>query len=430
MDFSKLITHYKDGSRRHRNPFTQTESWYSPDRKNRPILTNRDHDISPLKPKTREDYCPFCESRYWETTPEKSRLIFQNGSWQCLDGLQPDKIFTRAADFRRIGNLYEILSTSYWKKQYGYCLSDKNKIRKNKYLESDLGRKHVLELLQSKYNNEKLSRKIINDLNDPELSATDPFFGGSHELVIPRRHYRPDAKTTADICSTGCLSVDEHVRYFHFTCFTAQDIYDNNPHVKYVCIYTNWGGTGGASLPHLHRQILGLDYTGPIINRIYKLKQKNSNLFYDLVQFIKHQSLIICENEGALAYADIGLPFPSVNVISKSLASPLNAEPPQLKPMSDIIHALHRVMGESLPCNEEWFYTPEKRKLKIPWHIQIKWRINTHAGFEGATGYYVVPLAPADIREKMVSGLKTLDTVGYRQPFYIGDESPGKVDYF
>ncbi|MDZ7724559.1 MAG: DUF4921 family protein [candidate division KSB1 bacterium] len=429
MDYSKLVTHYKDGSIKHRNPFSGTESWYSPDRKNRPILTQQDTDAAELKTSTPEDYCPFCESRYSETTPEKSRLIFREDSWQCLDRLPPDDVFSGTADFRRIGNLYEIISTPYWKEQYGYTLSDKNRDRKNEYLESDLGMEHVCDVLQYKLQNEGVPQsKIDSFLNDPEMAAADAFFGGSHELIIPRRHYKPGAQTTADLCSTGCLSAKSHSIYYRFSCFAAQDIYDNNPHVKYVCIYTNWGGTGGASLPHLHRQLLGMDKHGHILERISKLKQKYDRIYYDLLLFAKHQHLIICENDGAIAYADMGLPFPTISVVSKTLSTPLKADSSQLRPMSEIVHALHSAMGESLPCNEEWFYTPENGKIKIPWTVQIKWRVNTHAGFEGATGLYVVPYAPADLRTKMVEVLSEMDIGIYQQALQVGDNAPGRVD--
>lgn len=428
MDF-KLLTEYKDGSIHMRNVLTGTESWYSPDRKNRPILTQKDSKAAEFNPTSPEDYCPFCESRYPETTPEKSRLIFRNDGWQCLDQLLPEDIFVSTADFRRISNLFEIIPTDYWKSRYAYTLSVKNQERKNEYIESDLGMEHVCDILQYKLETQKVPRKQIDSLlTDPELRAADPFFGGSHELIIPRRHYKPDAKNNGDLCSTGCLSAKAHAIYFRFTCFAAQDIIDNNPHILYVCIYTNWGGTGGASLPHLHRQLLGMDHYGHVLNRIHKLREKHHQMYYDLMLFVKHRHLIICENDGAVAYADMGLPFPAINVISKTLSSPLKADSSQLKPMSDLVHALHAAMGESLPCNEEWFFTPDKWNHKIPWNIQIKWRINTHAGFEGATGLYVVPCSPVQIRNQMIARLSDMDTRVYQQPFYIGDDSPGRLD--
>ena len=48
----------------------------------------------------------------------------------------------------------------------------------------------------------------------------------------------------------------------------------------------------------------------------------------------------------------------------------------------------------------------------MPWHINIKWRVSTLAGFEGGTKVYVNTVSPYGIRDRMVSSLYKLRDAG------------------
>jgi hypothetical protein len=44
----------------------------------------------------------------------------------------------------------------------------------------------------------------------------------------------------------------------------------------------------------------------------------------------------------------------------------------------------------------------------MPWHVLIKWRVNTSAGFEGGTSIYINPIAPLELRDRLVTNLYSL----------------------
>jgi hypothetical protein len=41
----------------------------------------------------------------------------------------------------------------------------------------------------------------------------------------------------------------------------------------------------------------------------------------------------------------------------------------------------------------------------MPWHVFIRWRINTPAGVEGGTNIFINPLKPIELRDRMVTNL-------------------------
>ncbi len=95
--------------------------------------------------------------------------------------------------------------------------------------------------------------------------------------------------------------------------------------------------------------------------------------------------------------------------------------------MSDMIHAMHAATGPAVPCNEEWHYRPIDVTLPMPWRVLLKWRISTLAGFEGATKIYLNTIAPAALRDRVVSALLGLRERGLIAPgLAIGSEAPGR----
>ena len=80
--------------------------------------------------------------------------------------------------------------------------------------------------------------------------------------------------------------------------------------------------------------------------------------------------------------------------------------------MSDLVQACHAASGAQISSNEEWYYTPVDAVYRMPWHVLIKWRINTSAGFEGGTSIYINPISPSEVRDRVVPNLYRLRDEG------------------
>ena len=84
----------------------------------------------------------------------------------------------------------------------------------------------------------------------------------------------------------------------------------------------------------------------------------------------------------------------------------------ELRGFSDLVHACHAALGGRRACNEEWFYTPVDAVYPMPWHIELKWRVNVQAGFEGGTGIHINPVLPTDFRDTIMERLSDLQNAG------------------
>jgi len=426
MDHLRLMTIMSDGTIKQINPFTGAEIWAVPGRGHRPMTNGATTNQKPIERHPIEDYCNFCEAHYLSTPPEKDRLVLEGNSYRSIPHVPAANLSKSHAVMRRIPNLFEIVTIDYWEKNYGYRLSDRNRIWKEQYLATPDGQAHVRRVLGIKLaamgrpNKEEPSR--IDDTTLARLA--DAFFGGAHELIVIDHHYRPDAQSTADLLSSGELTPDEHNRYFDFTISAIQDIYAQNRYVRYVATFQNWLRPAGASFDHLHKQLVGLDDWGNALKAQSKAVRDNPNVFNEAVaNFASYNNLVVAENEHALAFVEIGHLHPTVSVYSKSYKlRPWEHLPEEIRGVSNMVHACHAAMGSGISSNEEWYYLPVDSVDRVPWHVQIHLRINNPAGFEGGTRIYINPVTPYELRDKIVPRLYELRQRGLIGSMQIAEE--------
>ncbi len=422
----------KDGTIKQVNPFTGTEVWYIPGRGNKPDPNARPPEARRIERHEPEDFCNFCEKFYLNTTPEKLRLIRKpDGTFEYLEHLAPSELNKTRPLFRRISNLFEIVSTDYWKQNYDYRLPDHLVEWKNRYLSDSEGVQHVLQVLHLKLKLSRMTERQIEQMPiEEKFRMADAFFGGCHELVIGGRHFRDGAEYDTDLWSSGEMTPDEHYRFFRFTIRTAKDIYDMNRYVRYISIFQNWLAPAGASFNHIHKQLVALDEWGISVQREVNLVRMNPNIYNEYAaNFASYHNLVFAENEHALAFVSIGHRSPTLAIYSKSCnCRPEEHTHEEIRGFSDLVHACHAAMGNSIPCNEEWYYLPRDAVERIPWHILIKWRTNTPAGFEGGTKIYTNTLSPTEMRDIIVPQLYKYRAEGRINVQYIATECPARAN--
>lgn len=405
-----------DGTIKQINPFTDTEVWSVPGRAARPIAVSEEETSQPLTPEDFISYCSFCETRLLETPPEKSRLISNEMSeYQILTHVLPEHYDNTKWLFRRVPNLFEIVTVDYWKKNYSYTLSKENMAWKDAYLASPDGIEHVRNILSYKLRaTGKTEEQIANLTEDDLFALSDAFFGGSHELIIARPHFALDAERDDQLFSSGSMTPYEHFQYFKFTVSAMQSILESNHYIRYISVFQNWLAAAGASFDHLHKQLVGLDDWGASIRHQIEMLRQDPNVFNQYgANLAAMHNLIFAENESAIAFIGIGHRHPTIEVFSKSYFSrPFEHSDDEIQGVSDLVHACHAATGAEISCNEEWYYSPIDAVYKMPWHVLIKWRVNTAAGFEGGTSIFINPIAPLDMRDRLVPKLYELRDAG------------------
>ncbi len=425
-----------DGTIKQINPFNNTEVWCVPERgRNNAVIVLPPDAPEPLARRHPEDYCHFCETQYVNCPPEKTRSYKDDkGKWKTADRLPAGKLDDRYAEFRRVGNLFEIVTYDYWVKNYGYRMSETNVKWMDSYLTSNAGLNHVLNVLRIKL--EKLGVDFDSLSLEEKLERVEPFFGGCHELIIGKRHYHKNAKYRHDLASSGSLSDEEHYHYVKLVIEAMNDISEQNPYVRYISVFQNWLKPAGASFEHLHKQIVALDEWSVQMEREVIELRKNSNLYNEAaVNFSIYNDLMIAENDYAIAFAEIGHRFPTVAIYSKSQNSrPFEHTDKEVRGMSDLNHAIHRALGNLTSCNEEWYYAPFDSIYSMPWRILIKLRLHTPAGFEGNTKIYINPISPSLLRDELVASLAAKRDKGeIARSIRIGEEvsrAPNPLKYY
>ena len=297
MQIPEPLTRMADGTIKQRNPFTGTEAWTVPGRADRPLPTA----IPEPRPVTDAGrVCPFCPERVLETPPEKARIL---DGGEIRQRLPLDDLADSWA-FRRVANLFEIVSYDFWEKNYGYQIPRSVHEWMERYMADPAGRAHVQSVLRMK------------KLDDSDIAAHAPaLFGGGHDLILSHRHYLDGATDTSELAGAGTLTPDEHADYWRLTIDAMHDLYRQNRYVAYVQVFQNWLKPSGASFDHLHKQLVSIDQRSVNARTEIPKARANPNLYNEYgVDYASKRNLVIAENRNAVAIAGFGHRYPTLEV--------------------------------------------------------------------------------------------------------------------
>ncbi|MBK8468504.1 MAG: DUF4921 family protein [Actinomycetales bacterium] len=407
-----------DGTVKQINPYSGTSVWTVPGRGDRPLPSSLP-SAEPIDTSQEGRYCAFCEHRYFDTPPEKSRLVNDPDGRHLLRALPADRLEDSVAEFRRIPNLFEIVGYDYWRLNYGFGPGREARDHHDSYLASDRGRAHVDQMARV--------RALAGGLTEPQWQALPAhdrteramsFFAGTHDVIVARRHYIEGAATTDQLAASGTLTPEEHEAYLSFTVDALRSLYEANRYARYVAVFQNWLRPAGASFDHLHKQLVAVDERSVRTEQELRRLRDNVNLYNEFaVDYAARQNLVVAENEHAVAFAGFGHRYPSVEIYSKSeFARPWEQPTQDVRGFSDLVLACHAATGSHVPSNEEWHYQPPDVDLPMPWRVVLKWRVSTLAGFEGGTKIYLNTIDPWHVRDRVVSQLFTLRELGRIPP--------------
>ncbi|WP_103063767.1 DUF4921 family protein [Actinomyces qiguomingii] len=421
------LTRMADGTVKQISPFTGTEVWTVPGRGNRPI-SHPATEVHELTPAERTRACTFCPAHYTETPPEKSRVVASpDGGFERIDALPASELFDTVAEFRRIPNLFEILSYDYWHANHGYEVPDAARERMEAYLADPAGAAHVARVARAKLRASGRSPETWETMDSgARREYLAAFFAGGHDVIVARRHYTDDAVDSSGLAGSGTLTPAEHRAYIRLAVQAAHDLYQVNRWVRYVAVFQNWLRPAGASFDHLHKQLVGIDERGVSSELELQRVRANPNLYNEMgVDYAAYRGLLVASNEHAVAFAGFGHRYPTLEVYSTSATcEPWLMSRDEVDAVSDLVHALHAATGADVPSNEEWHHKPLDVDQPMPWHITLKWRVSTLAGFEGGTKIYLNTIDPWTLRDRVVARLEDLRADRLIAPMAVGEECP------
>lgn len=413
-----------DGTVKQVNPLSGTRVWTVPGRGNRPLRA-ASLPLDPVDPARHDAHCAFCPRRHRETPPEKARLVRDGTGWRRLARVPAGELDRTVAEFRRVPNLFEILSLDYWRLNHGYRVPPDLTAWMDTYLTDPDGYAHAAAVARAKALASGLDDAAWAGLDEAERrSWMEGFFAGGHDVVIARRHYVYGAVRQDQLASSGTLTPQEHAAYVAFTVEAMADLYARFPQARYVAAFQNWLRPAGASFDHLHKQLVAIDEIGTWGRREVAHLERSPDAFNrEVLDVAVAHGLLLAENEHAVAFAGFGHRYPTVEVFSTAAAgTPWEHGPDELRAVSDLVHACHAAVGSGVACNEEWYHRPRGVAVAMPWHVSIKLRISTLAGFEGSTKINVNTVSPYQLRDRLLPRLHELRDAGAIAPARLGTE--------
>lgn len=251
----------------------------------------------------------------------------------------------------------------------------------------------------------------------PDMSSTmpqiDPFFEagpgfGAHEVVIPcRQHETNPADLTPVQYADLLVAYRERIRFF-----SKNDLW------QYVQLFQNVGAEAGASLAHLHAQIIALPLVPDAIEAELSFAAKHHGEHGRCVycELIEKEGLsrtrIICETEHFVALCPFAPRFAyEFWVIPKYHASHYEeTRDPLLNELAELLlrllTALDVVLAE--PAYNSFLHTSPLRtsgSLHYHWHWEFIPRTARAAGFEWGSGCFLNTVPPEQAAGEMRAAL-------------------------
>ncbi len=428
MTGSEALLRLADGTVKQVSPLTGTVVWTIPGRGGRPFAQATE-DRRAVDVETVHRLCDFCEERYLETPPEKERLVAGPEGHELLRAVPASRLAETVAELRRVPNLFEILSVDYWRANHGYVPSGDLLARASAYVGEPEGREQVLRLLGRRAAATGLGAVWATEQESERLAQAVDLFAGSHDVIVPRRHLIDGARYEDELAGAGTLTPAEHGRYLAFSIDALRSLYVTQPHAKYVAVFQNWLRPAGASFDHLHKQLVAIDEFGPqTVRELARLAVEPDVYTTAVLDHAAAHRLVIAQNEHAIAVAGVGHRYPAVEIYSTSAHQlPWEHTPEEIRGFSDVLHAVHAATGAHVPTNEEWHHRPPSADQPMPWHVVLKLRISTLAGFEGGTKINVNTVDPFTLRDRTVAALTRLRGRGETAMMDVGDECPHRL---
>ncbi len=172
----------------------------------------------------------------------------------------------------------------------------------------------------------------------------------------------------------------------------------------YVQLIVNERREGGASLPHTHAQLYGLDFVPAAVARereragAYTTRMMGQNLLQDLVsEEVRRRERIVAIDEEAVLLAPFASRLPFQLMLAPRSPRPRFEDegPSGAALLHDGLRRLSRHLGASPPLNL-WVRTAPRGTTDFCWRIDIMPRLTHLAGLELSTDLNLNIVAPED----------------------------------
>jgi UDPglucose--hexose-1-phosphate uridylyltransferase len=242
------------------------------------------------------------------------------------------------------------------------------------------------------------------ELDGPHRSRTHNFFNsqdayGHHEVVIET----PEHGTS--LGQMDISGVRDILRVYRDRHLALRE----DPKIKLVLAFRNHGLSAGASLAHPHSQIIGTPIIPPGIRRKYEAAIRHFDDTQDCIycavrdEELKDGRRMILETRFLTVFHPFAsqVPFETWIIPKRHNPSFANAEGHELDDLALLLRAVLGALYASLgnPDYNLIIHTApveDEHKPYFLWHVEIRPRLATPAGFELGTGVFINTAVPEE----------------------------------
>jgi UDPglucose--hexose-1-phosphate uridylyltransferase len=227
---------------------------------------------------------------------------------------------------------------------------------------------------------------------------------GIHEVIID---------TPRHVTTTGELSAEEVLRLLHVYRSRLAAI-EKTPHIKHALILKNVGRSSGATIEHLHSQLIATEFIPTAIeeelvacDRLFR--QHNECAFCRLIREERlAETRVVNKSPRFIALSPFAARVPFETWILPRRHSPhFHAQSDD--DLADLatfsLDLLRRIERLSQPAAYNlWIHAAPFDSVAIEsyhWHVEIAPRMTTIAGYEFGTGCFINPVSPERAAAKL-----------------------------
>jgi UDPglucose--hexose-1-phosphate uridylyltransferase len=165
-------------------------------------------------------------------------------------------------------------------------------------------------------------------------------------------------------------------------------------------VFKNSGPRAGASLEHVHSQLVAVDFMPPALAAEFAAAANQADPFATLLDEAAAERRIVIEADGLVALVPAAPRQPGELWIVPTMREPHfhAAQPARAAALADLTRDLVGRLARILPGADFnwWLHEAAWRGGAVAdrwhWHLEILPRVNQLAGFELGTGCYITPL--------------------------------------
>lgn len=257
----------------------------------------------------------------------------------------------------------------------------------------------TLRVVPNKFPVLRIERQL-NEVFDGMYSQMDGV--GAHEVIIET----PEHLLT--LSTMPLQSVENVLLAYHMRLSDLKQ----DKRLKYILIFKNEGEAAGASLEHSHSQLIALPIVPKLVgeelaNSQHYYEARKSCIFCDIILREKEsRARIISENGHYIALAPFAPTTPFETWILPKHHESRFAPNGSFASLAQILQLTLKQIDAVLtfpPYNMMLHTSPFQNEINnfYHWHIEIKPKLTTIAGFEWGSGFYINPTPPEEAAEFM-----------------------------